>query len=67
MQKKRRKLFLEKLEERLVSANIEKRKAEIENNETYYHKHVIRAIEATGRAMKIKPIISQQLRKRGRC
>ncbi|CAK9834292.1 PiggyBac transposable element-derived protein 4 [Anthophora retusa] len=64
--KNKRKLFLQELAKNLTTKNIDARASAIENQEIRYHKHVVNAIEVTGRKLKInKPQLAGQ--KRARC
>ncbi|XP_017882546.1 uncharacterized protein LOC108626410 [Ceratina calcarata] len=61
----KRKLFIEKLAESLTLKNINSRATEFEHCRVFLHKHIINAIEATGRTVIKKTNTTGQ--KRSRC
>lgn len=63
--KSRRKQFIENLSEQLVAANIDSRARAFETNAVVFSRHIVDAIESTGR--KINKQMSTTLEKRSRC
>lgn len=64
--KKRREIFLEKLGNELYARNIERRATDFENRNLIVPRHVVNAIESTGRKLKRKEM-TLEYRKRSRC
>ncbi|XP_043257548.1 piggyBac transposable element-derived protein 4-like [Colletes gigas] len=64
--KKRREMFLEKLGNELYARNIERRATDFENRNIIVPRHVVNAIESTGRKLKRKEM-TLDYRKRSRC
>ncbi|XP_053994901.1 uncharacterized protein LOC128885109 [Hylaeus volcanicus] len=64
--KKRRVIFLEKLANELYARNIDRRATDFENRNIVVPRHVVNAIESTGRKLKRKEM-TLDYRKRSRC